>query len=139
MEITSVNPDNNYSQHTVSESNWGQMGKSEFLKLITAQLKYQDPLAPADNSEFLSQAAQFNILEQIMNLNNRFDSVYAQGLAGKEIYWENDNFEVFMGTVEGIEIFGGTPWLAVGGELVSISQVISIITPPDLAEEEQAG
>lgn len=41
MEITSVNPDNNYSQHTVSESNWGQMGKSEFLKLITAQLKYQ--------------------------------------------------------------------------------------------------
>ncbi|MDD3777177.1 MAG: flagellar hook capping FlgD N-terminal domain-containing protein [Actinomycetota bacterium] len=139
MEITSVNPDNNYSQHTVSESNWGQMGKSEFLKLITAQLKYQDPLAPADNSEFLSQAAQFNILEQIMNLNNRFDSVYAQGLAGKEIYWENDNFEVFMGTVEGIEIFGGTPWLAVGGELVSISQVISISAPPDLAEEEQAG
>jgi flagellar basal-body rod modification protein FlgD len=47
----------------------GAMGKNEFLKLLVAQLKHQDPLAPSDGSQMAAQLAQFSSLEQLQNIN----------------------------------------------------------------------
>ncbi len=45
-----------------------QVTKNMFLQLLVAQLKYQDPLNPTDSTQFLTQLAQFQQLEQGMNL-----------------------------------------------------------------------
>lgn len=45
-----------------------QLSKDTFLKLLVAQIKYQNPLDPADGVEFLSQLAQFSELEQLMEI-----------------------------------------------------------------------
>ncbi len=46
-----------------------------FLKLLTAQLRHQDPLDPADSTEFVAQLAQFTSVEQLVNVNSKLDSL----------------------------------------------------------------
>ncbi len=57
--------------NTVTQS----VSRDEFLKLFTAQLKYQDPLNPLESKEFTAQLAQFSSLEQLININNNFDKL----------------------------------------------------------------
>ncbi len=43
-----------------------QLGRSDFLRLLMAQVNNQNPLEPMQNSEFVSQLTQFSSLEQLM-------------------------------------------------------------------------
>jgi len=71
------------------------MGKDDFMKMLIAQLKNQDPTNPQQGAEFAAQMAQFSAVEQLSNLNttltaqtqNGLNLVNAQAvnLIGKEI------------------------------------------------------
>jgi len=50
------------------------LGQQDFLSLMTAQLKNQDPTKPMDNNEFMSQMAQFSTVSGINDLNKSFAS-----------------------------------------------------------------
>lgn len=56
--------------------NNGELDKHAFLELLVTQLRYQDPLNPKDNGEFLAQMAQFTALEQMQNLNAGVDRLH---------------------------------------------------------------
>ena len=51
------------------------LGKDAFLKLLVTQMRYQDPLDPQDNSQYLSQLAQFSALEQMTNVSKGLENV----------------------------------------------------------------
>ncbi|MDP4173250.1 MAG: flagellar hook capping FlgD N-terminal domain-containing protein [Bacteroidota bacterium] len=87
------------TSNTDSTTSKTSLGKDDFLKLMMAQLKYQDPLNPMDGTEYATQLAQFSSLEQLTNmntsLNNSINANYllaqsvnntmAVSLIGKEI------------------------------------------------------
>lgn len=63
------------SVKVVAEGESTSLGKDSFLKLLVTQLQYQDPSNPMDNSEFISQMAQFSSLEQMQNVAKSIDSL----------------------------------------------------------------
>jgi flagellar basal-body rod modification protein FlgD len=81
------------------------LGKDDFLKMLLAQLKNQDPLKPLDGTEFAVQLAQFSSLEQLNNMNTELKNLglyqmtqgnaQAVSLIGKEITAaQSGNFRV---------------------------------------------
>ena len=70
------------------------LGKDAFLQLLVTQMKYQDPLDPQDNSEYLSQLAQFSALEQMTNV--------AKGLSDVTKVVDNINSSVLIGQLSGM-------------------------------------
>jgi flagellar basal-body rod modification protein FlgD len=51
------------------------MGKNDFLNLLVTQLQHQDPLNPAESTEFTAQLAQFSSLEQLSNINDNLKNM----------------------------------------------------------------
>lgn len=61
------------------------MGKEDFLKLLVAQLKNQDPLSPDDPTAFTAQLAQFSSLEQLTTLNASMDTLVASNTSSQSL------------------------------------------------------
>ena len=63
------------TQETFKGRGKSELGQADFLALMVAQLENQDPTKPMDNNEFLSQMAQFSMVNGIEDLNGSFSSV----------------------------------------------------------------
>lgn len=72
-----------------TEKNKGEAQKTQFLKLLVAQLKGQNPLNPQDGAEFVSQLAQFTSLEELINIRTLLERSYSN----------NGSNNIFNGTV----------------------------------------
>lgn len=75
-----------------------QLGADTFLRLLSVQLQYQDPLQPMDSTQFVTQLAQFSQVEKAVNMDKTLGTLTqytasinnysAAGLIGKEVQVE---------------------------------------------------
>ena len=73
------------TQHTKNAGKGSSMDKDAFLQLLVAQMKYQDPLEPTSNTEYISQYANFSELEQMQNMSSTLELSRAAGLVGQTV------------------------------------------------------
>ncbi len=138
MAVTGVT-DTSPVQQTQAQSSIQQatgmegLGQDAFLQLLLAQLKNQDPLKPMDNTEFISQMAQLNSLNELMAMNKTMSSMITsqmvtQGsaLIGKTISANLDTGESVSGVVSGMQIHGDKVTLTVDGESVPMDAVRTV-------------
>ena len=84
-----------------------ELGKDDFLKLMMAQLRYQDPLNPMDSSAYLAQLAQFANVEQLQTANGSLEGLLsaaandqqlsAAALVGRQVVFENNPLSLQAG------------------------------------------
>lgn len=81
---TSASATSQSSKTTRTQANNG-LDKDAFLQLLVAQMKYQDPLEPTENTEYISQLATFTQLEETQNMENTLKQSQANDLVGKQV------------------------------------------------------
>lgn len=107
--------------------------KEMFLQLLVAQLRYQDPMNPADTGEFLSQSAQFTSLEKMQDVADQTALVLgaqiafgASGLVGRDVSYTLADGTTGTGLVDSVSFGAEGPVLEVGGTQVPIGQVHTV-------------
>ena len=138
--MTSVNgtsPSTATTAATASASVTGssQLDSDTFLKLLVAQLKYQDPTSPADATQFLSETAQFSVVQKLDALSALDQKVLdaskaqtAAALIGQKVTYTDVAGTTHTGTVTGTTLGQEVPNLTVDGQVVSLDDVTAVGT-----------
>ena len=113
------------------------LDKDAFLKLLVAQLRYQNPMSPMDGQEYLAQAAQFAQVERLEGLAKAQAELVAyqkvlisSSLVGKEVRGLDELGNEVEGTVRSVSFAGGAPSLDVDGTKVSLDTVQEVTGVP---------
>ena len=115
--------------------------KDTFLKLLVAQLKYQDPSNPADSTQFLAQTAQFTQVEKlgkIADLISAQQLIGASALVGRTVTYQDADGNTFSGVVTKTKLNGDSePTLVVGNTDVQLSKVTEVRQISDSATSKE--
>lgn len=106
------------------------LDKDAFLGLLVAQMKYQDPLEPTSNTEFVSQYAQFSSLEQMQNMSNGLQLSRASSMVGQIVSVNtvdsNNRPTTIQGKVDFVQFENNKAYVSIGGALYSLDDVIGV-------------
>lgn len=115
-----------------SAANAAGVNQSEFVQLLVAELKNQDPLQPMDPTTFMGQMVQFEELDQLATVAANLRQVetaqaVAEGVAliGRTITYQGSQGPE-TGSVAGVTLVGGQVSLTVGSKSVPLSEVIGV-------------
>ncbi len=113
-------------------SNSSSLDKDAFLQLLVAQMKYQDPLEPTDNTEYISQLATFSELEEMQNLAGSMDFQRASSLVGQEVVVKvtnavTGNTEYASGIVDYVVYENRKAYVSIDEALYSVDDIYQVI------------
>lgn len=143
MPVNEVSSGSNllYERNTSNDSSGVKVDTETFLKLLVAQLKYQDPLEPQKDTAFVTQMAQMTSLQEMQQMNATLQNSQAYDMVGMEIYAEvldKDTGETkqYIGVVDSVAIVKGIPYVVVGNTAIKISDVKRVFPPPEATQPE---
>ncbi len=137
-----------YERSYMLEAPSRDLTTTDFMKLLAAQLQYQDMTNPMSTSEMMSTMTQMTTMnamnsmtQAVTNMTSATDDVltvnmtsYATGMMGKEVTIAlvddkgNATGEKISGTVDAVSLYEGTPMVYVGGKGYQLSQVMTVGT-----------
>ncbi len=110
------------------------LGKDDFLRLLVAQLRNQNPLEPMNDREFIAQLAQFSALEQMHNvsqavqaLSRRQEAAAAFQLVGRRVVVQNADGTTTEGVVVGVRRREDRFVLVVADREYTLDQLVEVL------------
>jgi flagellar basal-body rod modification protein FlgD len=107
--------------------------QTNFLQLLMAQMKNQDPSSPTSPTDYVTQMAEFTSVQGINQLNQSITSLLSmQGLGqgvsliGKSVTYTNSAGQSASGTVSSVTMVGGQPQLVINNTNVGLSQIQTV-------------
>lgn len=113
---------------STTSTSGGSLDKDAFLQLLVAQMKYQDPLEPTSNTEYISQLATFSELEEMQNVSASMDMSRANALVGQYVFMNEENGYA-EGQVDYVVYQGGKIYLSVNEQLYDIDNLDTVADP----------
>ncbi len=114
----------------------GQLGSDAFLKLLVAQLRYQNPMAPNDGAAMLQQTAQFTSVETLQAISESNQQMMglqqvtlAMSVVGKEVTALDPSGSRVVGIVGSVRFTADGPILDVDGSQIPLDNVLEVTAP----------
>lgn len=139
---------NNYSSYTnqtnktntnstvngwFEDPNKNNVSVDSFLQLMIAQLKNQDFNEPVDDTQYITQLAQFATMQQMQELAYYSKANYVNSLLGKEVSASKlslgGNMSTITGTISKISLIDGEFTVFVGEDMFKLDQIMEVKTP----------
>ena len=109
------------------------LDRDAFMKLMIAQMRYQDPSNPMDATQFLAQTAQFTNIELLQKLQESqtqllsYQSVVlSSSLVGKSVTGTTADGAAVSGKVESAQVVAGTGFVTVSGTKIPVTNVTEV-------------
>ena len=132
-EFVESNSAASLAQATKKAQSSNTLDKDAFLQLLVAQMKYQDPLEPTSNTEYISQYATFSELEQMQNMSASMDLFRASALVGQTVLLNVRDSQGRVTTVQGnvdyVVYENNKAYLSVNGDLYSMDDLDTVADP----------
>ncbi len=122
------------SQNSLGEKKTDSTGmdKDAFLQLLVAQMKYQDPLEPTSNTEYIAQYAQFSQVEALNNMSTTMELSRYSSYVGKEVIIETSdssgNSNQIKGYVDYVTFEEGKAYFSIEGNLYAAEDMVTVIS-----------
>ncbi len=128
LATNQATPDNT----SESKRGTGELGKDAFLQLLVTQMKYQDPLNPTSDTEYISQLATFSSLEEMQNLNTTLGHMQGYNLVGEYVMVKTEGEEgsegFTGGKVDYVFVENNKMYLNINGNDYSIDDLDTVVT-----------
>lgn len=113
------------------ENKTNDLDKQDFLNLLVAQMKYQDPLEPQSNTEYVTQLATFTQVEATENMAHTAESLQATGLVGRTVIMRPTNpatgeTSEVMGVVDYVMKEGSNIYLSINEALYNLDDLYTV-------------
>lgn len=110
-----------------------EMGYDQFLQLLCAEMQYQDPLEPTNNTEYVAQLATFSQMEAMLAVQSTVESSNANALVGQYVMIKSTSSTGVTSYTEGFVDFvqkeNGDQMVSVNGTLYSLSDIYQVADP----------
>ena len=115
---------------TQSKTDNNSLDKDAFLQLLVTQMKYQDPLEPTSNTEYISQLASFSELEEMQNLSGTMEMQRGSSLVGQYVFMKSTdsqgNTTYPEGQVDYVVYQNGKAYLSINETLYSLDDLDTV-------------
>ena len=113
------------------------MDSEVFMKLLVTQLRTQDPSAPMDTNQMISQTTQLSMMEKMTELSTTSTESFslqmriaAAAIVGKQVSYSDTAGVSHTGTASSVSFVGSVPQVKVGGVDVALDSISGITSTP---------